>query len=219
MMLSPTSGLCALAAFTALTFLGGCFGGSPAAVEAPVVDPADAVSRALETYDQDGDGALAGSELDRVPGIAMFLAEYDGNGDQRVSKDELTSRFEKLLSPVSFAKFNCTILFNNRPLPDAEVTFQPEPFMGEGFKAAFGTTNPQGGAKIAVPNDQLPEPNRRLGGGLFMGLYKVTVTHPRVKIPEAYQGENTVLGYEVSNLTSIGTQATLRLDSKGTKPR
>lgn len=196
---------------------GGCIGGTDA-VQAPGVSPSAAVAAVLQAYDTDGDRVLAGEELDRVPGIAIFLAEYDKDGDRRVSEQELTARFDRLFAVAGFAKVNCTVFFNNRPLDGAEVVFEPEPFMGDGFKTASGTTMGGGGTKISIPNDQLPEANRRLGGGLYTGLYKVSITHPQANIPEAYQGEDTVLGWEVSSMTSTGTTPTFRLDSKGTKP-
>lgn len=215
LMSSQKLHLCAVALATGLS---GCIGGGPAGVEAPSIDPATAVSSALEMYDENADKALAGEELDRVPGIAMFLEHYDTDGDKRVSEQELSARFKQLFGAVGFVKFNCAVMLNNRPLEGAEIVFEPEPFMGEGFKAATGTTTYNGSTKMAVPNDQLPEPNRALGGGLYSGLYKVTVTHPSAKIPPAYEGDNTVLGWEVSGLTNIGSNATFRLDSKGTKP-
>jgi hypothetical protein len=195
----------------------GCTG-RPGPVEAPDVDPADAVSAALQAYDANGDKALSGDELAQVPAIATFLPEYDKDGDKSVSEAELTQRFERLFAVAGFSKVNCLVLFNGRPLSGAEVTFEPEPFLGNGFKTARGTTGAQGSTQIAVPNDQLPEANQRLGGGVYNGLYKVSITHPSTKLPEAYQGDATVLGHEVSSMTSAGADARFRLDSKGTKP-
>jgi hypothetical protein len=196
----------------------GCIGGGPASVEAPDISSDDAVAAALKSYDQNGDKAFSGEELDHVPGIAMFLPEYDKDGDKSVSQPELTERFGRLFAMPGFTKLSCTVLFNNRPLPDAEVVFEPEPFMGQGYKTARGTTSGDGIADISIPNDQLPEANRRLGGGIYQGLYKVSVTHPTAKIPETYGGADTVLGHEVGNLTTAGSSAMFRLDSKGTKP-
>lgn len=215
-MLSPQNRLRLSAAALTVGIAGGCTGAP--AVEAPDVDPAAAASAALDAYDQNGDKALGGEELDRVPSIATFLAEYDKDGDKRVSEQELVDRFGRLFAVAGFSKASCMVMLNNRPLPGAEIVFEPEPFLGDGFQVARGTTDPEGKAKLAVPNEQLPEANRRLGGGLFNGLYKVSVSHPQAKIPEAYQGDATILGWEVSSMTSSGTSPLFRLDSKGTKP-
>jgi hypothetical protein len=196
---------------------GGCTGG-PDAVVAPDVDPAEAVSAALQAYDANGDKALSGDELAQIPAIATFLPEYDKDGDKSVSEQELTDRFSRLFAIPGFSKLNCLVLFNGRPLSGAEVVFEPEPFLGDDFKTARGTTGAQGSTQIAIPNDQLPEANQRLGGGVYIGLYKVSITHPSTKLPEAYQGDNTVLGHEVSSMTSAGANARFQLDAKGTKP-
>jgi hypothetical protein len=197
----------------------GCNGGGPAVIERPSVDPQQLAAKAIEVHDANKDGALAGQELASVPAIERFLADYDTDGNKQVSKAELTSRFERVFAGGgALSVVACTVTFNGRPLGGAEVVFEPEPFLGEGFKTGRGTTDPQGMTSIAIPDAELPESSRGFGA-IYNGLYKVKISHPQMNIPEAYQGENTVLGYEISGITDLGTRATFILDSKGTKPK
>jgi hypothetical protein len=197
----------------------GCTSSAPSAVEPPEVEPQAAATKAIETYDRDKDGALSADETKGAPAIARFLSAYDQDGNKQVTEAELAARFEKVFaSGGALTVFSCTVLYNGQPLDGAEVSFEPEPFLGEGFKTGRGTTSYGGVTKIAIADSDLPEVNRGLGA-IYNGLYKVTVTHPTTRLPGAYQGENTVLGYEVSGISSAGTQATFALDSKGTAPK
>ena len=56
------------------------------------IDASSASSGAIEMYDKDGDGAIAGAELNAVPGIKKHLNLYDRDGDQRVTRDEIAER-------------------------------------------------------------------------------------------------------------------------------
>jgi hypothetical protein len=114
--------------------------------------------------------------------------------------------------------FTCTIFYGGKPLDGAEVVFEPETFLADQLKPASGKTGYDGSARITVPDSELPEENRGLNA-MYMGLYKISVTHPSVKIPAAYQGQKSVLGYEVSGLSTWGDKVTLQLDAKGTKPK
>lgn len=207
------------AAVAVLLVTSGCFGGgSPAAVTAPDVDPQAAAEKAMASYDADGDGALRGAEIAAVPAIERFLKEYDLDRDNGVSESEIARRLEAVLSSGAMMPFTCTIIYGNQPLGGAEVTFQPEVFLADQLKPARGVTNANGTAPIVVPDDQLPEGNRGLRA-MYLGIYKVTVTHPTIKIPAAYQGDDTVLGYEVNGLDNWGDKVTFQLDSRGSKPK
>jgi hypothetical protein len=75
----------ALVALT-LTLFSSCARG-PAPVKQPGIDPDDAGSQAMEMYDENGDGQVAGDELEKAPGLKAALPRMDTNTDKAVTAD------------------------------------------------------------------------------------------------------------------------------------
>jgi hypothetical protein len=199
--------------------IAGCLGsGKPAALALPEVDPPAAAKAAISAYDKNGDGAIGGDELAAVPAIERHLTEYDKDSNKSVSEQEIADRLKVIYASGTMTPFVCTILYNNQPLEGATVTFEPEVFLADQLKPATGTTGYDGTARILVADSDLPEPNRKLRS-MYMGVYKVSVTHPSVQIPKAYQGKETVLGYDVNGAATWGDKVTWQLDSRGSKPK
>jgi hypothetical protein len=150
-------------------------------------------------YDKDGDGALAGSELDAVPGIKKNLSRYDSNGDSRVSRDEIAERLNNW-SKQQLAIMGCSyvVTLDGQPLADAEITLVPEPYLGPNVKPASGVTAPNSIARMSHADEDLPKSaNGRPIAGVKGGTYKVQVTHPARKIPAKYNTA-TELGEEIA---------------------
>jgi hypothetical protein len=99
---------------------------------------------------------------------------------------------------TALASVRCQVTLDGRPLTDAQVVFEPEPFLGEEIKRATGKTNQLGDAAPTIADEDKPDPN--LPGGVHFGLYKVRISKQadgRETIPSRYNTE-TILGQEVA---------------------
>ena len=170
-----------------------------ATVKQPGIDASGAGSGAMETYDTNGDGKVAGDELEKAPALKVALPRLDTDKDGGVSADEVAARVNawKAMS-TGMTSVRCHITLDGRPLPRATVTLEPEAFLGDEIKSAFATSNPYGDVSPTIPPEDRPDPT--LPGGVHFGLYKVRISrivNGKETLPARYNTETT-LGQEVS---------------------
>lgn len=191
-----TSRAVAVWACGAAVAIAGC-GWGPARVRQPKIDPAAAGTRALEAYDTDRDGKIAGAELDASPALKAALARFDTNHDGGVSAAEIAERVKAWKAmKTGLASVRCQVTLDGKPLPGATVEFVPEPFLGGEVKPAQGTVNQFGDVAPTVSDADKPDP--KLPGGVHFGLYTVKVSGgSRDQVPQRYNAKST-LGLEVS---------------------
>ncbi len=183
--------LCAMACVVIVVSLG-C-SGRPARVHAPTINANEAGAAAMEQYDTNKDGKVAGAELQAAPSLMAALGNLDKDGDKAVSAEEVTGRVLAWQeSKTGLTPVTCNITFRGQPLAGAKVVFEPEKFLGENIKACEGTTNPRGMASLSIPNSE-----RKLPGGA-PGLYLIRITSQNVQLPPQYNTQ-TILGAEVAN--------------------
>lgn len=177
----------------------GCSGG-PSRVVAPSIDPEDAAEQAMQMYDTDGDGFVAGSELENAPGLTAAMTTLDTDGDEKVSAEEVAERIRAWQQTgVGITSIRCKVMLKNRPLQGATVTFDPEEFLGDEIQAAVGVSGPLGELSPKIPKENRPRPDSP--PGLQLGIYQVRVSkmvNGTETIPAKYNTE-TVFGQEVSN--------------------
>ncbi len=166
----------------------------PEAVEAPEWDPDKAATEAMKLYDADGDGSIAGQELDKCPSMKKALNELDKDQDGKLSQEEIEARVQQYVdNGVGRMNFACRIVRGGRPVPGAEVVFEPEPFLADVIQAARGTTNEMGDVIIAVEGLSPP--------GITVGFYRVRVSKKdgsgKELLPAKFNSE-TVLGQELA---------------------
>jgi hypothetical protein len=180
------------------------------------IDPASASSAALELYDKDADGALAGAELAAVPGIKKHVNLYDRDGDGRVTREEIAARLQSW-NDNSLALHGATfaIQLDGQWLDGATVTLVPEPYLGENVKPATGVTMSNGFTDTSHADEFLPKStNGRPMAGVFSGTYKVQITHPSRQIPARYNTA-TELGEEIAfDLNPTGDPIRIAITSK-----
>jgi hypothetical protein len=168
-------------------------------VRQPYIDPSDAGQQAMEIYDTDGDGRVAGAELEKAPGLKAALPRLDSNSDNAVTADEVAARVEAWKrAGIGLMSFGFTVTLNGSPLSGATVRFEPEPFLGDEIKSATTTTNHLGGGSATIAKEDRPDPS--FPPGMQLGLYKVKISKMnggKETIPAAYN-ENTILGQEVA---------------------
>ena len=90
MMITKTAG-CILAAIV----LVGC-SSRPDRVEVPEYDPDQIGVQAVELYDLDGDGSLAGDELGEVKSLESAMGQVDADGDKEITGEEIAARVAPL---------------------------------------------------------------------------------------------------------------------------
>ena len=171
-----------------LTIHLGCSG--PSRVQAPSINAAGAGTAALEKYDTNQDGKIAGEEINASPALLSALKRIDTDGDQAISAEEITARIEKWQAgKIGLTSARCVVTYRGQPLPNAKVVFEPESFLGDAIKAGEGTTGQTGNTSIKQPENKLP--------GMPLGFYNVKVTSDSMQIPVTYN-DSTILGAEIA---------------------
>jgi hypothetical protein len=179
----------------------------------PQISPEQAAAYAIELYDANHDGAVDGAEAASCPPLASAFATYDGNGDNRLTADEVASRLSRLYSaPNALAEMSCLVLVDGRPLPGAVVRLRPAEMLGASVLPAEGIADDQGVARPTIGDDKLPSEYR--GAPLVqLGLYHVEITHPQRQLPARFNTKSE-LGLEVDPAHRSGTFARFDLTSK-----
>ena len=173
---------------------GGC-GSAPARIEAPSINAGAAGQEAMKQYDTNGDGKIAGAELDKAPALKAALKQIDTGGDGTITAEKITARIAKWQeSKVGRMNLTCRISQKkggqDLPLEGATVTFEPEKFLGSNMPTCTAVTDAKGMAKVSAPDADSP--------GVPPGFYLVRITKSGVNIPAKYNTQTT-LGAEVSN--------------------
>lgn len=181
-----------VAFYAVLIVAGGC-SGRPGRLLPPGI-PAEAGQEAVTKYDANGNGAIDGDELSKVPALKATLKRVDKNGDGEVSAEEITERIAAWQkSKLAITRSIVTLRRDGRPLANATVTIVPESFLGPSVKAANGTTDATGSASLQISSN----PDER---GVHLGYYRVEVTKPgsdgKEQLPARFNSE-TELGTEI----------------------
>ncbi len=181
-----------------LAFTASCQRG-PAPVKQPSINASSAGKLAMEQYDTNQDGKVAGDELEKAPSLKAALKRLDTDGDGGVSADEVAARVNAWKEmKTAMTGVPCKVTLDGQPVVGATVTLEPESFLGDEVKTASATTNTFGMAGPAIPKEQRPDPT--LPGGANFGFYKVRISkvvNGRETIPARYNTETT-LGLEVA---------------------
>lgn len=104
----------------------------------------------------------------------------------------------------------CAVLMNGQPLTGAEVTFEPEPFLGEVIKPATGTTERTGIARMTIGGVTPPS--------MMVGYYKVRISKKDASgkelLPARYNSKS-ILGQEVAQDSRALAMGPIRFDLTG----
>jgi len=194
----PASRLLLAALMLATLLIASCSHG-PGRVDQPTIDASSAGSMAMEQYDTNQDGKVAGDELEKAPALKSALARLDTDGDNGVSADEVAVRIDAWKkTQIGLMSFAFKVTLDGVPLTDATVTFEPETFLGSEIKRASGTTNRVGSGSGTIAKEDRPTPDTP--SGMQLGLYKVKISKlagGKEAIPAKYNTETT-LGQEVA---------------------
>jgi hypothetical protein len=191
----PTSGVLGASLLAALA---GCSSG-PSRVNAPSISASGAAAEAMKLYDKDGDGFIAAGELDAVPGIKGALESVDADKDGKVSQSEISDRIRAWQDTgIGVMAISASFTLDGRPLTNAEVTLEPESFLGGNIQPGVGEIDSSGFAMISIPKDKRPA--KDTPPGVQLGFYRVKVSkmaNGQESIPAKYNSETT-LGQQVA---------------------
>jgi hypothetical protein len=156
------------------------------------MDADAAARRALRDYDADKDGAIAGPELAKCPGLRDGLARIDTNKDRRITADELAARLRQYeADKAGLLYLTVAVTLDGKALADAVVTLVPETFMASGVKPAKGITRASGSCELQIEGKEYP--------GVHPGIFRIEVSKKdaggRETIPARYNTQTT-LGIE-----------------------
>lgn len=173
----------ALLAVVCVTGGAGCNRGLPA-VRPPSIDIDAAAEGAMAEFDENGDGTLAKDEA--CAGIANAWDRYDLDEDGSVSVDELKERFRGWSEGnTGLMNLRAQVTYRRKPLTRARIEMIPYEFLGSNVLSSQGKTDRYGYSFLAIPKDSLPK-SQQGTHGMQVGLYRVSITHPEIDIPERY---------------------------------
>lgn len=148
--------------------LAGC-GKEQRPVEVPLLSPQEAARDAMAQLDANKDGVLDAKELDRCPAFKKAWKRFDRNQDGKLSVEEIEERFTLYKdSRIGLFETIVKVTLDGTPLAGAMVTLEPESFLGPAIKAASGTTDERGAARMQMTGEDRP--------GCHFGLYRVRIS-------------------------------------------
>ncbi|MGI9455893.1 MAG: hypothetical protein ACR2NU_04985 [Aeoliella sp.] len=137
----------------------------------------------MDTYDGDGDGELSAEELAACSALQGAMTRVDSNNNKLLSNDEIAQRIKAYQEQSEFVGTSIRVKLGDRPVTEATVVFEPEPFMGENGQSYTGKSDDQGIVRLVGENRETP--------GLPLGFYKVRITRAG--------GEETHHGCEIAD--------------------
>jgi hypothetical protein len=176
----------------AFSCVAGCWRYHEGHPNGPQVDAEAAGRAAFAEYDTNGDGKIAGAELDRCPGVRAAIAQIDPSGKREATSTTIAARIQTWQkSRLGRMSVSCRVTRNGHPLPDAEVKFVPEKLLGPIVPTASGTTDKDGVAIMSCSRSGQGPP------GAAPGFYRIEITKRGVNVPATYNTA-TVLGLEIA---------------------
>jgi hypothetical protein len=146
----------------------GC-SGAPAPLRPPSLSPAEAGEAAIAQYDANRDGAIAGDELAKAPGLLGAQSVLDKDNDGRVTAAEIAARLEQYIKDgVGLSAMPCQVRMDGRPLTEATVSLIPETFMGPNIKTAKGVTDSDGMCLLSTEAEEID--------GVHCGIFRIEIS-------------------------------------------
>ena len=193
--------------FTIITLTAGC-SRFPKGPDRPDWSPDQSAAEAMKLYDSNSDGFVDKTEVKASPGLEDAFERVDKDSDKKLSQQEIADRIRYYSTAATTILTGSTeVTLNGRPLSDATVVFEPEPFLGPAFKECRGVTDSFGVASVSGHDAKFP--------GIYLGFYRVRITKEvsgRESIPAKYNTD-TSLGYEGADdipMVSHGIRFTLK---------
>jgi len=170
---------------------------TPSRLQQQTLNSSSAAEEAIKANDKDGDGNLSAIELDGIPSIKSDLNQFDLDKNQSVNASEIAARIDRWQAlKVALVPCSFVVKLDGKPLPDAEVKLEPEPFFASSLPMCEGKTDAGGRVSPSKNETAGSDPSAGLTG-VPPGLYKLKITHPKLNKLAKYNTE-TVLGLQVA---------------------
>ena len=173
----------------------GCQRG-PGRVKPPSISANAAGAAAVAEFDQDSDGKLSATELERAPGIRLDSLDLDSDG--YLSSNEIANRIVQWqASDVGQLSHSLMVKIDGKALADAEVTLEPYAFLGTGVLVATGVTDSEGVVVPAIETSARAAPNVPV---MQYGFFRIRISKNsdgKEQIPQRYNLKSE-LGCEVA---------------------
>jgi hypothetical protein len=181
---------------TTLLTIVGCDSGS-ARVKQLYVNSTSASEAAIKQHDKDGNGTLDSTELKSIASIGNVSDQYDTDRDGQISALEIRSRIDKWQAmKVAMVSCGFVVKLDGKPLPEAKVRLDPEPFLADTLRPCFGATDSRG--RVTPSQEEASIGNQSDGlTGVPPGLYRISITHPKLEKLKQYHSE-TILGLQIA---------------------
>jgi hypothetical protein len=167
------------------------------------LNPQQAAQEAMKLYDTNGDGVLDAKELQASPPLFDLLqnlkAQASGHPDTLTEADIAGRLEEWVKDPTTLVPAIPTVWLDGKPLAGANVTFEPEPFLGPSYHSHQGETNGAGITQL--------DPDFKDRPGIYVGLYRVRISKlvsGKDIVPARYNTK-TELGVELATSVRNGT--------------
>jgi hypothetical protein len=158
-----------LAVWTLLVAATGCGPRQPARLVAPAFSPEQAATLILARADANADGSIDPGEAAKVPALKTAVRDLDGDGDKRLSREELLRWLEEIQQArVAINPLGLTVTHRGKPLANAKVRLVPDDFLGPGVQPATGTTDSSGLVRPAIADSP--------HAGVNCGLYRIEIS-------------------------------------------
>lgn len=164
-------------------------------------EPQRAADEALKLYDTNGDDQIDAAELEKCPALQSAMSRVDTNGDKVISADELAARIGMYQEQSTLVGTQVLVNSRRKPVANASVVFEYEPFMGNERPRFSGTTGSHGIAPLV--DERTGSPSEGL---LPVGFYRVQIT------PAGRGAAEIVRGCEIADDAGSATQLVLSLD-------
>ena len=171
----------------------------PSRVEGPDLSPGKVARQAIRRYDRNDDGQLTREELS--PGLSALARRADVDSDGALTKSEIVERLKAHVEGrIGLQEVCGVVLMDGHPLPDATVSFVPDPVLEGVVEPASGKTDTKGFVELRIEGS---DPS-----GVRPGFYQVRVSKKdasrREIVPPQYNSESE-LGEEIGVDTLPGS--------------
>lgn len=176
----------------AIALTAGC-SRSPARIYPPKYNAGAQGAQAVAGLDTDGNQLLDAKELAASPALLADLKKLDSDNDQRLSAVEIGAKVAAWTQGgVGAVGIVCWVTRGGQPVPNVQVKFIPESYLGDVVKPGAGVTDTRGSASMTAEG-------QKSIGVMQCGYYRVELSSPldgKETIPAKFNS-HTVLGADV----------------------
>ena len=179
-------------------------------------DAQEVTDQVMAQYDGNDDGQLDKDEIQSSPGLASAVSDIDKDNNGSLSSDEIHTLLKLYVdTEVPLVNYPCLVTQKYEPLAGATVTLVPEDFLSSFVEPATGVTDERG---MTYPSIELESTDRDSWSGFRLAIYKVEISKKDADggelIPPEYNTQTQLGAYvrEASITGGMHVDNTIRLE-------